>query len=97
MLHCRSSPPGSGFSYPDELPSAAIREEKPGGKLLVNGMVLDREDARKGRVLYDYDATNEDEMTVSSEQVGGTTGLIRAGNKFHLRCKNGIMHYVVVI
>ena len=43
------------------------REEK--GTLLVNGMVLDPEDARKGRVLYDYDAAADGELTVLSDQV----------------------------
>ena len=43
------------------------REEKR--TLLVNGMVLDPEDARKGRVLYDYDATVDGELSVLSDQV----------------------------
>ena len=39
------------------------------GRFTVNGIELDREDSRKARVLYDYDAENENELTVFADQV----------------------------
>lgn len=37
--------------------------------MLVNGIMIDSGEARKGRVLYDYDATSTGELTVLSDQV----------------------------
>ena len=58
---------GSGTSHLSS--SLLTRQEKEQGTLLVNGIVLDPEDARKGRVLYDYDAAAEGELSVLSDQV----------------------------
>ena len=41
------------------------------GKFVVNGVELDREDTRQGRVLYDYEAVGEEELTVYCNQVRG--------------------------
>lgn len=35
----------------------------------VNGIELDRDESRKAKVLYDYEAENEEQMTVSTDQV----------------------------
>lgn len=35
----------------------------------VNGIELDRDESRKAKVLYDYEAENDEEMTVSTDQV----------------------------
>ena len=35
----------------------------------VNGIELDRDESRKAKVLYDYEAENEEEMTVMTDQV----------------------------
>ena len=36
----------------------------------MNGVEFDREDTRRARVLYDYEAENESELTVCCEEVG---------------------------
>ena len=46
-----------------------LQSAKPSGKFVVNGIELDREDARRAKVLYDYEATNEKELTVYCDQV----------------------------
>ena len=38
-------------------------------KFEVDGVELDREDSRKARMLYDYDAESEAELTVNSGEV----------------------------
>jgi len=35
----------------------------------VNGIQLDRDETRKGKILYDYDAENDGEMSVTADQV----------------------------
>ena len=35
----------------------------------VNGIELDRDESRKAKVLYDYEAENEEQMTVLTDQV----------------------------
>lgn len=42
---------------------------KETGKFVVNGIELDHEDTRKAKVLYDYEADNESELTVYCDQV----------------------------
>lgn len=44
-------------------------EDTDRGTFEVNGVELDREESRKARVLYDYDAENEDELTIYADQV----------------------------
>lgn len=39
------------------------------GTFEVNGVELDREESRKARVLYDYDAESENELTIYADQV----------------------------
>ena len=56
------------------LDSGAPREqEEEGGgaqtKFSVNGIELDSEDSRKAKVLYDYEALDESELTVNCDQV----------------------------
>ena len=38
-------------------------------KVLIGGLELDREESRKARMLYDYDAINPDEITVNAGEV----------------------------
>ena len=35
----------------------------------VNGIQLDRDETRKGKVLYDYEAENDGELSVTGDQV----------------------------
>lgn len=42
------------------------------GTFEVAGIQLDREDSRKAKVLYDYDAENEDELTLAAGDVRST-------------------------
>ena len=46
-----------------------ISFETQSGKFTVKGIELDREESRKARVLYDYEAENDDELTVLADQV----------------------------
>ena len=46
-----------------------LQSAKPSGKFVVNGIELDREDTRRAKVLYDYEATDEKELTVYCDQV----------------------------
>ena len=40
-----------------------------GTMFTAGGLELDREDSRKARMLYDYDAVNQDEITINSGEV----------------------------
>lgn len=40
-----------------------------GGKFMAGGYELDRDDSRKAKMLYDYDATNSDEISINEGQV----------------------------
>ena len=44
-------------------------EDTDRGTFEVNGVELDREESRKARVLYDYDAENENDLTIYADQV----------------------------
>lgn len=46
-----------------------VEVAKQSGKFVVNGIELDREETRKAKVLYDYEADNENELTVYCDQV----------------------------
>ena len=35
----------------------------------VNGIELDRDESRKAKVLYDYEAVNDDELSITTDQV----------------------------
>ena len=39
------------------------------GTFEVSGIELDKEDSRKAKMLYDYDAENEGELTISAGEV----------------------------
>ena len=40
-----------------------------GGTFEVDGVELDSEDSRKARMLYDYEAENDEELTISGGEV----------------------------
>ena len=42
------------------------------GKFMVAGQELDREESRKARMLYDYDAVNDDEISINAGEVSGS-------------------------
>ena len=46
----------------------SLQEEST--KFTAGGLELDREDSRKARMLYDYDAVNGDEISINSQEVG---------------------------
>jgi len=35
----------------------------------VNGIQLDRDETRKGQVLYDYEAESDDQLSITTDQV----------------------------
>lgn len=43
--------------------------EEQGGKFMVGDQEFDREESRRARMLYDYDAVNEDELSINSGTV----------------------------
>ena len=45
-----------------------------GGRLVVGGQELDREESRKARMLYDYDAVNSDEISINAGEVSEAIG-----------------------
>ena len=51
------------------LPSASTGIAKGDQPLEVDGVNLNHEDERKARVLYDFDAENEGQISVTSDQV----------------------------
>ena len=60
MYVCRSPGVGGASSRSDGI---------GGGTFEVAGIELDKEDSRKARMLYDYEATNEEELTISGGEV----------------------------
>ena len=50
------------------MASEPVKEPQT-GRFVVDGIELDREESRKARVMYDYDAENENELTVFADQV----------------------------
>ncbi len=61
-LRCRFG--GSGFET-----SGGGFADGSQSKFTLQGVELDREESRKAKVLYDYDATAEDELTIFTDQV----------------------------
>ena len=63
------------LSYPSSMPTTGQGDAEgssvtqPGSTFTVQGVELDRQESRKARVLYDYDAENENELTVYTDQV----------------------------
>ena len=59
------------FSSPQSSISGSLEFGGSGsmGVLEVHGVTIDNDKARKARVMYDYDADKEDEVTVFSDQV----------------------------
>lgn len=55
-------------------------------KFEVDGVELDREDSRKARMLYDYEAESELELTINSGEVSTLNHL---GICFHAVCLPG--------
>lgn len=62
---------------------------KESGKFVVNGLELDHEETRKAKVLYDYEADNESEMTVYCDQVGRMSALPHTQTHKHARTHTG--------
>ena len=54
----------------EEQGEAAMTMENNSSTFVVNGIELDREETRQARVLYDYEAVNESEITVYCDEVG---------------------------
>ncbi len=50
-----------------------VNNREESSEFIVGGLTLDREDSRKARMLYDYDATNDDEITINSQEVSSLT------------------------
>ena len=50
-------------------PGTTTAAEDSSTTFVVNGIELDREETRRARVLYDYDAVNESEITVYCDEV----------------------------
>lgn len=58
------------FGHDDEFGgSSDYPATQTGSTFTAQGMELDREESRKAKVLYDYDAANENELTIFTDQV----------------------------
>ena len=44
-------------------------KEKQTGKIVIEGVEYDREEERKARLLYDYDAEDDSQISLAADQV----------------------------
>ena len=63
----------------------------------VNGIELDRDESRKAKVLYDYEAENEEQMTVSTDQVTNLCSKMLALCNHTILCRTLLLHQFLEI